>query len=75
VEVDRWSGYSLLKIEEAGEIYSLARRGEPIMLLKMICPSTNHVHVLRVPPDMTSAEAAITWVNHGIHPDEFSVQT
>jgi Leucine-rich repeat (LRR) protein len=24
---------------------------------------------------MTSAEAAITWVNHGIHPDEFIVQT
>jgi hypothetical protein len=24
---------------------------------------------------MTSAEAAITWVNHGIHPDEFTVQT
>jgi hypothetical protein len=24
---------------------------------------------------MTSAEAAITWVNHGIHPDKFAVQT
>jgi hypothetical protein len=38
-------------------------------------PSTGHIHILRVPPEMTSAEAAITWVNHGIHPDEFSVQT
>lgn len=24
---------------------------------------------------MTSAEAAITWVDRGIHPDEFTVQT
>ncbi len=48
---------------------------EPMVLLKMTCPSTQHIHILRVPPEMTSAEAAITWVNHGIHPDEFAVQT
>jgi hypothetical protein len=48
---------------------------EPMILLKMTCPSTGHIHILRVPPEMTSAEAAITWVNHGIHPDEFGVQT
>jgi hypothetical protein len=48
---------------------------EPMVLLKMTCPSTGHIHILRVPPEMTSAEAAITWVNHGIHPDEFAVQT
>jgi hypothetical protein len=56
---------------------------EPMVLLKMTCPSTNHIHILRVPPGMTSAEAAITWVNHGIHPvgeasqneNRFGVQT
>jgi leucine-rich repeat protein SHOC2 len=48
---------------------------EPMLLLKMTCPSTQHIHILRVPPEMTSAEAAITWVNHGIHPDKFAVQT
>ena len=48
---------------------------EPLVLLKMTCPSTGHIHLLRVPPEMTSAEEAITWVNHGIHPDEFAVQT
>jgi leucine-rich repeat protein SHOC2 len=48
---------------------------EPMVLLKMTCLSTGHIHILRVPPEMNSAEAAITWVNHGIHPDEFSVQT
>jgi hypothetical protein len=39
------------------------------------CLLTGHIHILRVPPEMTSAEAAITWVNHGIHPDEFARQT
>jgi leucine-rich repeat protein SHOC2 len=46
-----------------------------MMLLKMTCPSTAHIHILRVPPNMTSAEAAIVWVNHGIHPAQFSIQT
>jgi leucine-rich repeat protein SHOC2 len=46
-----------------------------MVLLKITCPSTHHIHILRVPPEMTSAEAAITWVNHGVHPDEFAVQT
>ncbi len=32
-------------------------------------PSTEHVQIIRVPPEIESAEAAITWVNHGIHPD------
>jgi leucine-rich repeat protein SHOC2 len=44
-------------------------------LLKMNCPSTGHIHILRVPPEMTSGEAAITWVNHGIHPDRIAVAT
>jgi leucine-rich repeat protein SHOC2 len=63
--VNTWREYTLLEINF----------GEPIKLLKMACPSTAHVHILRVPPQMTSAEDAITWVNHGIHPDRFSVQT
>jgi leucine-rich repeat protein SHOC2 len=48
---------------------------EPMVLLKMTCPSTNHIHILRVPPEMTSAEEAITWVNHGIHPDRIAFAT
>jgi leucine-rich repeat protein SHOC2 len=46
-----------------------------MMFLKMTCPSTADIHILRVPPDLTSAEAAITWINHGIHPDKFATQT
>lgn len=44
-------------------------------LLKMICPSTGSIHILRVPPDMTSAREAICWVNWGIEPENFAVQS
>ncbi len=67
---DTWRQYTLLKTRK---FQSFDR--EPMLLLKMICPSTAHVHILRVPPDLKSAEAAIVWVNHGIHPDTFAVQT
>ncbi|WP_295614521.1 DUF6745 domain-containing protein [Chamaesiphon sp. GL140_3_metabinner_50] len=68
IDLDDWREYTLLSIEANVE-------DEPMVLLKMTCPSTGHIHILRVPPEMTSAEAAITWVNHGIHPDKFAVQT
>jgi hypothetical protein len=58
---------------EDGRIEPIDR--EPMLLLKMTCASTGHIHILRVPPEMTSAEAVITWVNHGMHPDRFTVQT
>jgi leucine-rich repeat protein SHOC2 len=68
IDLDTWREYTLLKINTDID-------EEPMVLLKMTCPSTGHIHILRVPPEMTSAAAAITWVNHGIHPDEFAVQT
>ncbi|MEP0753988.1 hypothetical protein NDA03_17350 [Trichocoleus sp. Lan] len=48
---------------------------EPIYLLKMACRSTEFIHALRVPPDVNSAREAIRWVNWGVDPEEFSVQT
>jgi leucine-rich repeat protein SHOC2 len=86
--IDNYSDRTLLEIDERESIHehfvdeelidsmqaTLPDR-EPMLLLKMTCPSTGHIHILRVPPEMTSAEAAITWINHGIHPDEFAVQT
>jgi leucine-rich repeat protein SHOC2 len=71
ITIDTWREYTLLKIDEAEIVYD--EDGEPIdtepmVLLKMTCPSTAHIHILRVPPEMVSAEEAITWVNHGIHP-------
>ena len=84
IELDTWREYTLLKIDALQLIYINYINNprnykliaeEPMMFLKMTCPSTAHIHILRVPPTITSAEAAIVWVNHGIHPDEFAVQT
>jgi leucine-rich repeat protein SHOC2 len=68
IELDTWREYTLLKIEYGVDI-------EPIVLLKMICPSTGHIHILRVPPEMDGAESAITWINWGIHPNEIAIAT
>ena len=66
-QIDSWQEYALLKIDNADV--------EPIYLLKMTCPSTAFIHALRVPPNLTSAREAIRWVNGGIDPEEFSVQS
>ena len=68
IELDSWQEYTLLTIESDIDI-------ESIYLLKMTCPSTGYIHALRVPPDINSARDAIRWVNWGIDPEEFSVQT
>jgi hypothetical protein len=34
-----------------------------------------YIHTRRVPPDIQLAREAITWVNWGIAPEAFSVQT
>lgn len=41
----------------------------------MTCPSTSFIHTLRVPPNMNSAREAVRWVNWGVYPEEFGVQT
>ncbi|MEG5140572.1 MULTISPECIES: leucine-rich repeat domain-containing protein [unclassified Microcoleus] len=82
-ELDCWKEYTLLKIDadidgfdpDDFEDDEDAPKKEDIYLLKMTCPSTGHIHVLRVPPDVTSAKEAIRWVNWDIDSDEFSVQT
>jgi len=66
--IDTWREYTLLKIDAAVDV-------EPIHLLKMTCPSTNHLHVLRVPPTLTSAREAIRWVNWDIDPEALAVET
>lgn len=68
VELDYWREYVLLGVEESIDV-------EPIYLLKMTCPSTGYVHMLRVPPSVNSAREAIRWVNGGVNPEEFAVQT
>ena len=60
--------YTLLKIDNDVD-------EEAIYLSKMTCPSTGFIHALRVPPNMNSAREAIRWVNWGIDPEEFAVQS
>ena len=77
-KIDDWKEYILLVIDNIDRVYDEDINAEvlkPMVLLKRTCPSTGHIQILQVPPEMTSAEAAITWVNHGIHPDDFAVQT
>jgi leucine-rich repeat protein SHOC2 len=83
--IDIWREYTLLRIDGTELFYEQYYHWEesgiytvnlpPIVVLKMTCPSTQHIHILRVPPEITSAEAAITWVNHGIHPDQIAFAT
>ena len=68
IELDSWQEYTLLRIKARVDI-------EPIFMLKMTCPSTGDIHVLRVPPHVGTARSAIKWVNWGVDPEEFSVQS
>ncbi|MBD1885871.1 DUF6745 domain-containing protein [Microcoleus vaginatus] len=80
-ELDSWQEYTLLSIEFDDD-FDWVGNAKPVYLLKMTCPSTGHIHALRVPPDVRSSSRAsltaleaIRWVNWGIEPEEFSVQT
>jgi len=73
-ELDYWQEYTLLSIDFADD-FDDAGNPKPVYLLKMTCPSTGHIHALRVPPDVKSAKEAIRWVNWDIDPEDFSVQT
>ena len=68
IELDSWREYTLLLISSNIDV-------EPIYLLKMTCPSTGHIHALRVPPNIRTAREAIRWANWGVDPEEFSVAT
>ncbi|BAZ10689.1 hypothetical protein NIES4071_25120 [Calothrix sp. NIES-4071] len=76
IELDTWQEYTLLKVDNYVELDDDGSSlQEPMCLLKMVCPSTGHVHMLRVPPDMSSAREAIGWVNWGVEPKDFAVQS
>lgn len=44
---------------------------EPLMLLKVICPSTGHLHVLRVPPYLRSCHEAAAWIAGFDNPEDY----
>jgi hypothetical protein len=55
-------GAQLVHSDGYGDLY---RReivdDEPLVMVKVICPSTDREYYLRVPPDVQTAEAAIAW--------------
>jgi hypothetical protein len=65
--LDRWREYELIRL-------NVSDMPIEYRLLSMVCPSTGDKHILRAPPDCDTAEAAITWCNHGTHPDAFNAQ-
>ncbi|MEB3178185.1 MAG: hypothetical protein VKL59_03970 [Nostocaceae cyanobacterium] len=69
--LDAWREYTLLRLDDI--IDDIDRM--PIYLLKMSCPSTGMIHALRVPPDIKSARDAIRWVNWGVDPDLFVMES
>lgn len=75
--LDTWREYVLLKIDlpQQAQVDGRDVIEEPIHLLKMTCPSTQQIHVLRVPPTIYSAQEAIRWVNWDVDPTDFAAQT
>ncbi|NWF62375.1 MAG: hypothetical protein HXY43_24800 [Fischerella sp.] len=81
-ELDSWREYTLLRLPVYDDFTTSVQTRVPsteetdaMYLLKMTCPSTNFVHILRVPPSMQSAREAATWVNWGSDPEWFAVET
>jgi len=85
--LDNWREYSLLKIvmppaENQEDMYTFMleenleneKQDPDIYLLKMICPSTGYIHMIRVPPEMTSCREAVQWINWGIDAEEFAIE-
>ncbi|MFM7425482.1 MAG: DUF6745 domain-containing protein [Elainella sp.] len=52
-------------------IYVPFEDDEPLVLLKVICPSTGHLHVLRVPPYMRTCHQAAAWIAGFSNPDDY----
>ncbi|AUT00962.1 hypothetical protein CLI64_11425 [Nostoc sp. CENA543] len=52
-------------------IYIPFEDDEPLMVLKVICPSTGHIHVLRVPPYMQTCHQAAAWIAGFDHPNDY----
>ena len=65
-KIDSWREYELIKIDNADV--------EPIVLLKMVCPSTGKIHASRMPPHTKKARQAATMLNCGFDPETFIIE-
>ncbi|MEA5580549.1 hypothetical protein VB620_04235 [Nodularia harveyana UHCC-0300] len=52
-------------------VYIPLEDDEPLMVLKVSCPSTGHIHVLRVPPHIRSCHQAAAWIAGFTNPDDY----
>ncbi|WP_414530925.1 DUF6745 domain-containing protein [Nodularia chucula] len=52
-------------------IYIPFEDDEPLMVLKVTCPSTGHIHVLRVPPHIRNCHQAAAWIAGYTNPDDY----
>ncbi len=52
-------------------IYVPFEDDEPLMVLKVVCPSTGHLHILRVPPYMHTCHQAAAWIAGFSNPDDY----
>lgn len=53
-------------------IYIPFEDDEDFVVLKVICPSTRHTHILRVPPHMQSCHQAAAWIAGFTNPDNYN---
>ena len=65
--LDSWREYELLKLGKTIDV-------EPVVMIKMTCPSTGLIHAHRVPQEIKTAREAISWVNQEIDPEEFVIE-
>ncbi len=52
-------------------IYVPFEDDESLMVLKVICPSTGHIHILRVPPYMRNCHQAAAWIAGFDNPNDY----
>jgi hypothetical protein len=55
------AGARTLHLDEFGQLIEVAAAVEPIRAVRVTCPTTGRQYVLRVPPDMPTARAAVAW--------------
>lgn len=53
-------------------IYVPFEDDEPLMVLRVTCPSTGHIHVLRVPPYLRTCHQAAAWIAGFDNPDSYN---
>ncbi len=66
------TGAQVIAKDEKGELLRIELTGdEPLLMVHVICPSTQREYYLRVPPTMTTAKEAVAWT-FGLTADQYN---